>query len=221
MLLQEDLMAKSKLPKDTMVMAQLAGDSYNPIKKRKGVQGWTYQPEQSTMYHAVYYEDDGNRAVVANRGTRVKHAADLQQDLNIILGQGDKSSRVKTAVRIGKRIERQTGRETTYTGHSLGSSVGYFAGREHKRPSYNFNLGSSPAQLLKEAGKMVKCQTGWEGDCMDDELARNTHIFHNSADPLSAASYYYQAEHHETPEAWTNWNAHGLSQWGGSVPGEE
>jgi hypothetical protein len=221
MLLQEDLMAKSKLPKDTMVMAQLAGDSYNPIKKRKGVEGWTYIPEQSTLYHAVYHENDGNRAVVANRGTRVKHAADLQQDLNIILGQGDQSSRVKTAVRIGKRIERQTGREVVYTGHSLGSSVGYFAGRAHKRPSYNFNLGSSPAQLLKEAGKMVKCQAGFEGECVDDELAKNTHIFHNSADPLSMASYYYQAEHHETPESWTGWNAHGLAQWGGEVPGEE
>jgi hypothetical protein len=212
-------MAKSKLPKEMSIFARLASDSYHPIKKRKGIEGWTYQPDQSTMYHAVYYEDDGNRAVVANRGTRVKHAADLEQDLRIILGEGHKSSRVKTAVRIGKRIERQTGRETTYTGHSLGSSVSYFAGREHKRPSHNFNLGSSPAQLLNETGRMFRCQTGWEGDCVDDELARNTHIYHNSADPLSVSSYYYQAKHHETPEKWTGWDAHGIRQWG--VPEEE
>jgi hypothetical protein len=207
------LMAKSKLPKDMSLMAQLSADSYLPLRRRKGVQGWTYVPEQSTTYHAIYYQDDGNRAVVANRGTKPTHVADLQQDLNIILGQGDKSSRVKTAVRIGKRVERQTGREVTYTGHSMGSTQAYFAGRLHKRPSYNFNMGSSPAQLLKEAGRMVKCEAGFEGECIDDETTKNTHIFHNSADPLSVASYKFQAQHHETPSKWTNWDAHGLDQF--------
>jgi hypothetical protein len=212
-------MPKSKLPKDTSIFARLASDSYNPLRRRKGIEGWSYQPEHSTTYHAVYYEDDGNRAVVANRGTKVRDAADLAQDLNIILGQSEKSSRVKTAVRIGKRIERQTGRDTIYTGHSLGSSSSYYAGRAHKRPSYNFNLGSSPAQLLKEIGKQVKCEAGFEGDCIDDDLRKNTHIFHNSADPLSVVSYKYQAKHHETPSSWTGWDAHGLRQWG--VPEEE
>jgi len=206
-------MAKSKLPKDMTTMAQLSADSYLPLKRRKGVEGWSYVPEHSTTYHAIYYEDDGNRAVVANRGTKVKHVADLQEDLRIILGQGDQSPRVKMAVRLGKRIERQTGREVTYTGHSLGANVSYFAGRQHKRPSHNFNLGSSPTQLLKEAGKMVKCEAGFEGECLDDKTTRNTHIYHNSADPLSVASYYYQAKHHETPSAWTNWDAHGLDQF--------
>lgn len=195
------------------LMAQLSADSYLPLRRRKGVDGWTYVPEQSTTYHAIYYEDEGNRAVVANRGTKPTHVADLQQDLNIILGQGDKSSRVKTAVRIGKRVERKTGREVTYTGHSMGSTQAYFAGRLHKRPSYNFNMGSSPAQLLKEAGRMVKCEAGFEGECIDDETTKNTHIFHNSADPLSVASYKFQAQHHETPSKWTNWDAHGLDQF--------
>jgi len=213
-------MAKSKLPKDTSIFARLSNDSYLPLKRRKGIEGWTYQPDQSTTYHAVYYEDGGqNRAVVANRGTKVRDANDLIQDLGIILGQGDRSSRVKTAVRIGKRIERQTGRDTIYTGHSLGSATSYMAGRAHKRPSYNFNIGSSPAQLLKEVGKMVNCEAGFEGDCIDDELKKNTHIFHNSADPLSVVSYEYQGSHHETPKAWTNWDSHGLRQWG--VPDEE
>lgn len=210
---------KSNLPKDMTLMARLSADAYNPLRKRKSVEGWSYVPEQSTTYHAIYYEDDGNRAVIANRGTKPTHAADLAQDLNIILGQGQNSPRVKTAVRIGKRIERQTGREVTYTGHSLGSTSSYFAGRAHKRPSHNFNMGSSPASLMKEVGRIFKCEAGFTGDCVDEDTLKQTHIYHNSFDPLSVASYKFQAQHHETPSSWTGWDAHGLKQYG--VPDEE
>jgi hypothetical protein len=202
------------------LMARLSADAYNPVRKRKSVEGWSYIPEQSSTYHAVYYEDGGqNRAVVASRGTKPTDVADLEEDLRIIMGRGENSPRVKNALRIGKRIERQTDREVTYTGHSLSAQVAYFAARKHKREAHAFNLGSSPASLLRETGRMVKCGAGFTGECVDDDTSKRLNVYHNSADPLSVASYYYQAQHHETPSSWTGWDAHGLKQYG--VPDEE
>jgi hypothetical protein len=73
-------------------------------------------------------------------------------------------------------------------------------------------MGASPSGMMNEVYRMAKC-AGVGKDCVDEDSSRKHHVYHNPQDPLSVASYKFQAQHHETPSKWTGFDAHGLDQF--------
>lgn len=208
-------MAKSKqLPDDFQTYARLSNQSYNPKHKRTNIDDWIYDPDQSSTYIAVYHDSKSNRSSIVNRGTKVTDVNDLLSDAGLIAGYGEDSKRVKDTLRIGKRLERN-GREPVYVGHSYGGTVTYYAARKHNKESHSFNMGATSAMMLREVARMAKCNTGFDSaSCVDDSDRKKLNVYTNSADPLSALSRQMVGEHHSTPSSWTNFDAHGLRQYG-------
>ncbi len=136
--------------------ARLSGVSSAPMNRRGdtlqeyGVDDW--QVLENADDYMVMKKDD--EIVVVNSATRLdqeKHGAkDFMADVALSLGAEKITDRYIAARNVTKKYIRENPGATIYTtGTSLGGKIADDVARELDIPSYTFNLGSSPIDVLR------------------------------------------------------------------------
>ena len=171
---------------DYVTAAEVA---YDPVgERRTSVGSFSYMPEVSDGFHAVYHDPRSRHTLIGIRGTNPTSVGDLQADLSITAGREDSDirfqhSEAKLAEIVGKYGGGDHGK-VKVAGHSLGGQIVSRLIAKHGDKGlegHAFNPGSGPLQTVRNA----KCYVFNSAECQNQRQGLHVHTV--EGDPLSFA----------------------------------
>lgn len=103
----------------------------------------------STKKNSVFVNTNTGEVVISYKGTNPTNIEDLYDDLEIIRGYEDQTSRFEKANELYKNVEKKYGSQNIkITGHSLGATAGLFVSEKNNVESHLFNPGIGTSKLV-------------------------------------------------------------------------
>lgn len=143
-------------------------------------------PELSSDIATV--NESRDEVVISYRGTDLNNHNDLLADLSILIGRhrGPQflpfvPDRFNRANDLYKAVKEKTQKDITLTGHSLGSTLALYVGRQNDNKSIGFNAGASINDVIM--GQFCKIS----GGCGDNKIHT---IYTTGKDPISYGNQF-------------------------------
>ena len=184
--------------------AKLAAAAYEKPNDRlewlkdKGITEYDIDNEFSNEKEFVAHNPDTKKTVYSIRGTVPTNISDLASDLAIAYDTEKVfklGSRYNDSLKKANSVINKYGKEnTTLTGHSLGATISSNIGKELDLSSYNYNTGSSLADLGHGVRKRIGCKVTDSEACERDRT--NTKYYRTTIDPISLSSISQVGTHH-------------------------
>lgn len=167
--------------------AFVANEAYGNVDERATTVGsFSYRPEVSDSYHAVYHDPRTSQTMVGIRGTA--DFKDVLSDVSIVGGVEDMDPRFRASERKLQEITDTLGHgdygNVKVMGHSLGGQVVSRLVARHGQKGlegHAYNPGSGPLQTLSNS----KCHIFNTEECSNQRAGLHVHTV--DGDPLSVA----------------------------------
>lgn len=132
------------LKKEHEIYARASKEAYQLTNdaRAKKLDTYDYVPDSSDLYTAVYHDKANKHTIMAHRGTKIGHAADLGTDAALFMGTEATNPRFMKVLGQYDSLVKKLGNNVTVTGHSLGGTLADHIVKNRGTYGITFNAGA-------------------------------------------------------------------------------